>query len=133
MSADRPNFATSTRTREDEDTRTREEATASIAQAWESRLTPNERACFAFLLARWQGRLAGTDHITATYEQIIAGTTLLRRQIKRALDGLEALQLIRRVGFVRGQRGHPRAAYRLRTVVIECEGERILIGQAGIG
>ena len=126
---DRPNFESSTRTREDEDTRTREEATASIARAWESRLTPNERACFAFLLARWQERTDGADHITATYEQIIAGTTLLRRHVKRALDGLEALQLIRRVGFVRGHRGHPRAAYRLRTVVIECEGERISIGR----
>jgi hypothetical protein len=131
MSADRPNFATSTRTREDEDARTREEATASIARAWESRLTPNERACFAFLLARWQGRTDGADHIAATYEDILDGTTLFRRQIKRALDGLEALQLIQRVGFVKGQRGHPRAAYRVRNVVIECDGERTTISRGG--
>ena len=128
MSADRPNFATSTPAREDH-ILAREEATASIARAWESRLTQNERACFAFLLARWQQRPAGANYVTATYNEILDGTNLLRRQIKRSLDGLEALQFVQRVGFVRGHRGHPRAAYRLRTVVIECEGERISIGR----
>jgi hypothetical protein len=96
----------------------------SIASGWESRLTTAERECLTFLSVRWQARPAGADRITATYDQILAGTDLPRRQIKRALDGLEGLQLVQRVGFVCGQRGHPRAAYRLRSVIIECEGQR---------
>ena len=73
----------------------------------------NARRCLACIEGRWRERPEGQERIAISFDEFTeAGVH--RSLVRSSLDILLALGLVEQADPVKGPRGHPRGAYRLR-------------------
>ena len=70
-----------------------------LPEAWLQRLTRPERLLYEFLRQMFADRSYGVDFIMPTYDDF--ESVVSRRQVKRALGGLQQLGLLAQSGVVR--------------------------------
>ena len=88
---------------------------SAVGAPWERLLRPSAQRLLAYLRTVWYMRPQGQDFVIATFDDFVDGAGVSRAAVRSSLNQLIEVGLVAPADPVRGERGHPRNAFRLKT------------------